>query len=66
MPLTTILIILSDFHLSGSRKVLLRGQKFQIDDELRRGALNLLRIQDKISSLLASVTCQNDKKKVLV
>jgi histone-lysine N-methyltransferase SETMAR len=50
------------FHLFGPITVHLGGQKFQTDDELKCSVLNLLCSQDKIFTLLASVTCQEDRK----
>jgi hypothetical protein len=52
----------SDFNLFGPTKVHPGGQKFQTYDELKRGALNLVRNQNKTSMLLASVTCQDNGK----
>jgi hypothetical protein len=40
-------LVPSDFHLFGSLKVHIEGQKFQTDDELERSVLNWLHKQDK-------------------
>jgi hypothetical protein len=37
----------SNFYLFGQIKLHLRGQKYQNNDELKRGVLNWLRSQDK-------------------
>jgi hypothetical protein len=56
----------NDFHLFGPMKMHLGGQKFQTDDELKCSVLNWLHSQGKPFVLLASLTCQDNGKNVLV
>jgi hypothetical protein len=53
-------------HLPYSRELVPSDQSFQTNDELKCGVLNWLCNQDKTFYAAASVTCQDDRKKVLV
>jgi hypothetical protein len=55
-----------DFQFFSSMKVHLRVQTFQTDDELNCGVLNWLCSHNKTCMLLASVTCQDGGKNILV
>jgi hypothetical protein len=52
-------LVPNDFHSFGAMKVHLQ-EKYQIDDELKWGALYWLSSQDKTFTLLTSVTFQEN------
>jgi hypothetical protein len=56
----------SDLHLFRPMKVHLGGQKSKAEDELKHGGPNWLYSQDKFFLLLASVTCQDNRRNALV